>query len=522
MAKPIVAPAGRAAGRGATIGRAFTAFFLGATAFVLWVASAWATTTTHQVALSSLSLTAVAWGGAVLITGRREPHQSLFLLGPWMLAYGGMTFGLATITAWLVPESVSAEVRLHSFHPAHSLVIMGFIAFVAGYLSTPKTGFHRLLDRSLSRVNRWDDGRQASSMRALFSYVLGLSALVLSAILSGTYGYLGNATVTSANDVSWFTTPLSVLDSLRGVAVLILWVIAFSRPEPMRLLLASAVTTVDLVAGLLSGMKEAAVLTLLAVVLAHLYVRRRFPLLALGAVGSGFVLFLSPFVASLRDVVRGDGVLTLEEALPVVISGLFQFGSGSAGGPWEAVTRFRLIDNVAIINQKTPTEIPFQPLGDLFPLVVSGFVPRAIWPTKPVRIEGLIFYHEYYGGSTYSSSALTIPGSLFMYGGPVVLLIGMLIFGALTRSLDDGMKAYENRSGLLLLLALFPAFVKMEVSATTMLASLPVVGIGWVLAAWLIFYRRKRQRKQRPVAQGERAPRAEIGLRNFEPNPSHD
>ena len=164
MGKPLVAESARVAaveGRtteGTAAGRVVIPCVLWVAAVLFWAGSEGSTTTGQQVALSSLSLTAVAWGGAILIADRKVPHQSLLRLGPWMLAYGGITFGLASVTAWLSPESVSPQVQLDAFRAAHALVIFGFVAFITGYLFTPRAGLHRSIDSGLSRVHRWDEG----------------------------------------------------------------------------------------------------------------------------------------------------------------------------------------------------------------------------------------------------------------------------------------------------------------------------------------------------------------------------
>ena len=473
--------------RDTPLGRVVLLAGLSAAAVLLWAASGASTTTTERVTLSTMSVTAVAWGCALIVANYRKPHQVLLRLGPWMLTYAGMAFGLASVTAWLAPESVSSQIYVEAFRDAHALVILGLLAFTLGYVFTPRVGLHRLLGGGISHVQRWNEGRRASPTAAVLTYSLGLGALVLGALLSGKYGYLGDVTVASASDVSWYTQVLEILGSLRGFAILALWVTAFQRTAMPPLLLALAVTAVDLTAGLLTGMKEAPIVTLIAVGLGYIFVKRRLPVIGLVVVGAWFTFFLSPLVTSLRSALRGDGTLTLREALPEMASGISQANTGSGDGLWLALARFRLIDNVAIISQKTPSEIPFLPISDLATLALSGFIPRAVWPTKPVRTEGRVFYQEYYEGVTYSSSALTVPGSLFMYGGTMVLIVGMLLFGMLTRSLDDGMRAHDSYVGLLLLFALMPSFVKMEASASTLLASLPVVGVGWILACAFLF-----------------------------------
>ena len=190
MGKLLVAEAGRAGAverrttEGTAAGRVVIPCVLAVAAVLFWAASEASTTTVQQVALSSLSLTAVAWGGAILIADRKVPRQSRLRLGPWMLAYGGITFGLASVTAWLSPESVSQQVQFDAFRAAHALVIFGFIAFIIGYLFTPRAGLHRLIDSGLSRVHRWDEGQGLSLSSALLTYLLGLACPIMVCFLS--------------------------------------------------------------------------------------------------------------------------------------------------------------------------------------------------------------------------------------------------------------------------------------------------------------------------------------------------
>ena len=70
-----------------------------------------------------------------------------------------------------------------------------------------------------------------------------------------------------------------------------------------------------------------------------------------------------------------------------------------------------------IIIDKTPSPHPFRDVSELGAAPFTAAVPRALWPSKPLRLSGLDFYRTYYEGEGVSSSAITAQGSLYLYGG---------------------------------------------------------------------------------------------------------
>ena len=60
---------------------------------------------------------------------------------------------------------------------------------------------------------------------------------------------------------------------------------------------------------------------------------------------------------------------------------------------------------------------------------VLGFIPRSVWPTKPVLAAGYEVLQEYYGmpASVHSSVAVTPYGDLYRRGGVAVVIAGMLV-----------------------------------------------------------------------------------------------
>lgn len=438
-----------------------------------------------SILLSSIAIASLCWAGCLTFIAARGPGNWFLDLGVWILAYGGISFGLATLTAWTVPETLSSVVELPSILVASQMMGFAFATFAFGYLIGAGGPGKSIVSR-VRALTEGADNREWRRSSALFVYCLGALSLVLGAMSSGSFGYLGDTRITSVGDVSWYTQPLAIIAALRGFAIMSLWMDEFSSSRRRVTPTVAALTFVDLLVGVVSGTKEAPLVTILAVLFAFVYVRKRLPILALGTVAAGFTLVLSPLIAAMRISVRGREVMELDRAVAQSVAMIPDAGGFVGQGVGEALARLRLIDNLAIIIQKTPEDIPFQPMWGLVSSAFTGIIPRAIWPTKPIRMDGLEFYQQYYGGTAYSSSALTLPGSLYMYGGVVVLLAGMLAFGLLVRIIDDGSNAGDSRAGALLFFGLFPMLIKMEASASTFLASLPLDLCGWLIALILL------------------------------------
>ena len=156
----------------------------------------------------------------------------------------------------------------------------------------------------------------------------------------------------------------------------------------------------------------------------------------------------------------------------------------------QTLERVSRIGDVAIIVQRTsPSDIAYRPLTELLEAPFLGLVPRAIWPGKPILATGYQFSQQYYdlAPSQYTSSAITPEGDLWRHGGWLVLIAGMLLFGAGVRILDAA-TADTNTVPLQLLLVVsfVPLIVKHETDAVTMLASVPSLLFGVALAARIV------------------------------------
>jgi hypothetical protein len=65
---------------------------------------------------------------------------------------------------------------------------------------------------------------------------------------------------------------------------------------------------------------------------------------------------------------------------------------------------------------------------------IFGFIPRAVWPSKPLGSLGGWFYSEVYGyGESRTAAAITVPGDFYLNFNWWGLILGLFIYGAILR-----------------------------------------------------------------------------------------
>jgi hypothetical protein len=152
--------------------------------------------------------------------------------------------------------------------------------------------------------------------------------------------------------------------------------------------------------------------------------------------------------------------------------------------------RWSRIGDVAIIVEKTPSTIAYISGSELISGPVLGFVPRSVWPGKPVLDAGYEVNKEYYEvpGSVHSSAAVTSYGDLYRHGGVWVVIVGMAILGMFVRTVDDreGAAIQADPRLMFLPMVLFTTLVKQEMDYLGLTASLVSVISAAALAARLV------------------------------------
>jgi hypothetical protein len=439
-------------------------------------------------AASLLCLTAVGQGGLGLASWR---------LGPWILLWYGLAFGLATMT-WIQPQtSTSAQIRLSAVLQALALVAVGMTCWAIGYFVGPGTSAMRLAQRLTGAVERRFTAEVRSARAPWTLYAVGLAARLTVTVTTGRLGYVGDA-ASAVSTATGYGQILSLLALCAPLAISVAALRVFRERQPGAGVTLAVLFLAELGFGAAAGGKQSFVITVLAVVVPMTAEQRRLPR---GTVIAGIIVFLVvvvPFNRAYRGAVRGSSVsLSPRQALhaaPEILRQTVSSDTPATVVP-DSVTyllqRIREIDSPAIILQRTPAQIGFSSPTQLVEAPIAEIVPRAVWPGKPIVATGYEFSQQYYGlpATLYTSSAITPVGDLYRHGGWLPVIVGMFLLGCLVRLLDEFIDVRRNPHSIFLLLLFFPTLVKSEDDWSSTLAGFPTTIAFWLLAVSLAFRR---------------------------------
>jgi hypothetical protein len=492
--------------RQAPISKLVAAPFLFVVAGLAALCASAASELSATIAWSCAGLVLYLLGLVSLVTIKTKSWGLLELkLGSWFIFYAAFAYGIGTLTI-IPPQKASFAVADKTSVPlALALLAVGFTVFALGYV----LGRARILQAPF----RWGWGISTRSMSArvvgtsalYLLFAFGLAADFLTILLLGSYGYLGNSTTPDLG--AWYSQPLIIVSAMKGVALFGLAYNVFVQQNARFLTALLPVLAVSLALGLLSGTKEAFITTILSVAVPYLMGRKKLPVLPIVGVALIYVLVVAPIVTSFRqDTITSGGRLDVGTALTVGVERIFSTDGYLANqreteDSTSALTRFRLIDSLVLIKDQTPSDVPFRSLQEVLAAPIIGVVPRLLWPDKPVRLSANEFYQTYFGGTTMSSSAITLEGSLYLYGGVLPLLVGMLLVGVALRVLDDVVTARSSAIGALLFTILVPVVIKQELDVATLLAGTIILALTWFVGASLM----SRSRDRNPDLGGRQA-----------------
>lgn len=444
-----------------------------------------------------LGSVAVGAGALVAVNSAAKARGWIILtrLGPATIVLYTLSFGVFGL-AWLSPQTQSRLViDPAQIPPAIAVSMIGLIALTVGYLLGPPGVLTRSAQSLVAKafpVGPWS--LRVPSIAVLL-YLTGTAARAFR-LSTGQYGYLQDASQTLASP-SPFAQALSMVESLTTIALVVAAIDFFvvTRSTRARFVLA-VFTASEVFVGFSSASKQQVLFTLTAVALVKVLSGQRIRVLRIVPVVV-LVSLLFPFVSDYRSTIRGGdtGQIAATTALaevPAVIRRTFDSVSIETilrDGPSSVAQRLRQIDNIAVIRQKTPALIPYQPWTLLVaePLVLG--IPRAVWPSKPVIATGLQFAQDYYeqSSSQYSAAAVTYPGDLYRHGGVAPLLVGMTLLGLILRLVERALSPSNDARHLIVFVPVFLHLIKLESGVAVYLVTLAQLSLLGLITSWLVF-----------------------------------
>jgi hypothetical protein len=444
------------------------------------------------LALGSYAFGLICLVGVVCHTGL---GLASWKIGPWMLLWYGVTFGIATVS-WRQPQTTgaSAEIAVSSVLRALWLVGVGMTAWALGYCFGLGQPIRSLVARLIGRLGARFDPEVRSLAAPWILYAVGVAARIVSTASTNRFGYVGD-TSTSATGFSGILGALSLCAPLAITAAALQVFREHLREARITL---AILFLAELATGAAAGGKASFVIAVLAVVIPFGATRRRLPKGALIVSAFVFLVVVIPFNQAYRSVVNQQrSTLTPGQAIaaaPGILRQVLTVEGVTTILPNSfsyLTNRIREIDNPAIVVQRTPGQVEFLNPIQLVEGPIAGMVPRSLWPNKPVRVTGLTFTQEFYEDPEVTSSTDTVAGGLYWYGGWIPVVVGMLLLGCAVRLLDDVLDVRANPQAIFFVILLFPILVGGEEDWGAILSGMPATIFVWILAVFLTFRPRR-------------------------------
>lgn len=293
--------------------------------------------------------------------------------------------------------------------------ILGLVALYLGYYSSVGS----------SIAGRLPMGKRSVSPQRLRNwgiFVFALGTLLYGVFLSGpAAGSTGSVALTGS---AYFYLGIDIA----AVGILLLFYWAMITPRWRRILLVALLLAIMFLAATYLGSRYRAVYLGLSLIASYYLLREKpFSLRSL-------LIFLPPsflYVAGVGLLRGGERRGTLGNIGEFEPAAAVQRFFGSSGD-------LNIFDTFTKMVTVVPESFGFLIPGRTFLYLFVAFVPRSIWPGKPLPTElvvnqGIVGDVGAVAGGT--GFGYSLPGSFYIEGGIVMILIGMFFFGIFCRAI---------------------------------------------------------------------------------------
>jgi len=259
-----------------------------------------------------------------------------------------------------------------------------------------------------------------------------------------------------------FSAIIGLLENQLLVVIGILgWLVFTGRGRRWHQIFLYVVVGVGAAKGFSTTMMEAMMAPLAVFFMTKWFYTRRLPVRILVMIGLLF-LFLSPVKKSIRTTIVEDRVgaaevSTTDRATDWVTQALTYWSEALSGrrdfmeSTSDAASRTDLIHTFAHIYSLTPEVVPYR-YGETYSYLAIAWIPRVIWPEKPIANQANNYYAIAYEISTEegvktSSFGATLIGEGFMNFGVVGVFMIMAFLGLITLLLEDVFAGSDSGAG---------------------------------------------------------------------------
>ena len=320
--------------------------------------------------------------------------------------------------------------------------------------------------------------RDLPPVRLLVALFLVGGAGLAAGMVLGAVGF--DADTAQASGILPFAQFIAQVGGLGLLVIGVTAVAAFTSGSRAYTRVLVAFLAIQVVGGFVAGYKSQSLAPLLLTGLVYVAVRQRLPVRALALTAGVTLLVLVPANSVYRTVLRPNPNVGAPPATPLTVA---------ADTLAYVKFRFRLIDHVALIDDRTP-EMYAPGNGDRYSLLPAlVLVPRPLWRDKPVLDDSLEFSHTYWEVpvNTETATPLTQPGDLLRNFGPTGIFAGLALWGMLLGAVLAATRRWSSpRVQWLYLVFIVTVVVYVESDIPQLVAGAAKTLFVAALIAWLL------------------------------------
>jgi hypothetical protein len=410
----------------------------------------------------------------------------VFDLPVYLTAFVLLNFAFAPLEALWNPENMLVDLHgdIRVLTPALLLVLLGMIAFWTGC---------KLIERRPVRVRQVLPQQDKVSRIVAISVLLYLIGFVSKIYLlrAHLFAYTADLDLYQENLASAQIFMFSA--QFATIGLVMLGIEKFSgQPRFGITALFWAVFFFECVWGLISGMKSMLLNNLLAVAVVSTLLGGKLAKKWVIAAALGLVL-LYPLYNSYRSVVRGEAAEDITDfgsaarALNIAMTvGAQAEGSSDwvDSGSSKSVSRLDLLQYFGVILNLGGQAREIHGDGRIWMIPFYPFVPRVIWPSKPV-LDDAARFSEVLGFGKGTSTAVTYPADCYIWAGIPGILAGMFLLGLFAQRYTNAISGITTKYQILKYTVVLLTCFRLEFGVvelwTMLLKIVPVLFIvGWL------------------------------------------
>lgn len=428
---------------------------------------------------------------------RRLGRRRLDLFEPpvfWSV-WALLIFGFGTVGLFAYRTLWRPFLQASSFVRAYPLVLLAAVALWGGYELSRKFWTERIIpNQKQARLER------TSLLLIAAIWGVGLVALVIkSGAAPFGFGY-GSVDADEWNAIAPWLQWVSTAATLRVVALIALSIEALSprAPRVWKVALA-AVVGIEVTWAIVCGMKGAILFSVaLPVAICWWYMRGSVPVKAILCIVVVVLLLLVPSgrefrLYLIRERSQSDSVLHRLKTQKDLAAAYWS--NATVSSYWKFVAksyarRFGHIEIIATALEKTPSPNEYLHRRDFALLPALIFIPRFLWPGKPVLNYGRRFSYVYRGhpSETISATGPTWIGDLYIHFGILGVVSGMAAISFIWSGLYTWFRSRPSKLSLLVYAGSLYSLTAFEKDFITTVAG-SVRTMIFCLLCGLLFYR---------------------------------